>query len=143
MWGLWQGTFCALEGVGVIRTDGLKKSAGGRLVLRVYTALVLLMGNVLFRAGSIAEAWRIVRAMAASWHFTALGTLSLQTLCTPLAAAMLVLGLALSLFPGLWSRRRDKRWAEPAGYVLSLALLALCVMRMAQSGFAPFIYLQF
>ncbi len=143
VWGLWHGTFCALEGVGVIRTDGLKRTAGGRLALRAYTAAVLFVGNALFRAGGIAAAGRVLAAMFTGWRFTALGTLSLQTLCTPLAAAMLVLGLVLSLFPGVLSRWRDKRWAEPAGCVLSLALLALCVMRMAQSGFAPFIYLQF
>ena len=60
-----------------------------------------------------------------------------------LAVSVLALGAALSLFPGIWSRWSGKRWAEPAGYVLCLALLVLCVMAMAQSGFAPFIYQQF
>ena len=143
LWGLWMGLFCALEGVGLIRTEGLKKSAGGRLVLRLYTALVILTGDVLFRAGSLPAAGRMLGAMFTGWRFSAEATLTIQTSCTPLAVSMLALGAALSLFPGVWSRWSGKKWAEPAGYVLSLALLMLCVMAMAQSGFAPFIYQQF
>lgn len=142
LWGAWNGLFCALEGVGLIRTKKLEQSRGGRALVRVYTALVLLVGNVLFRAGSFAQAGTMIRAMFTGWRFTAAGTLALQKLCTPLAAALLALGLALSLIPKRWTVRREK-WAEPLGYAAALALLVLCVMRMAQSGFAPFIYLQF
>ena len=123
----------------------MEKTPGGRVVLRVYTALVILIGNVLFRAGSFSLAWEMIRAMFTGWHFTAQATLTLQTLCTPLALALLALGLILCLAvpAGAKERLSGSRWAQPASYVLCLGLFALCVMRMAQSGFAPFIYLQF
>ena len=143
LWGLWHGLFCALEGVGILRTDGLKKTRAGRLALRVYPALVITVGNVLFRAGSLSAAGSMLAAMFTGWRFTAMGTLALQRLFTPLALAMLALGLALTLFPGAWDGLRRKKWAEPLSYLAALGLLALCVMNMAQSGFAPFIYLQF
>ena len=143
LWGLWHGLFCALEGVGIIRTRGLEKSVGGRLVLRVYTAAVLLVGNALFRADSLGQAGRMLAAMVTGWRFSAAGTLALQTLATPLALCCLALGLALCVFPAWWARLGQRKWAEPASYVASLGLLVLCVMDMAQSGFAPFIYLQF
>ena len=145
LWGVWHGLFCALEGVGIIPAKRMEKTLGGRVVLRVYTALVILIGNVLFRAGSFSLAWEMIRAMFTGWHFTAQATLTLQTLCTPLALALLALGLILCLAvpSGAKERLSGSRWAQPASYVLCLGLFALCVMRMAQSGFAPFIYLQF
>ena len=61
-----------------------------------------------------------------------------------MAVCALVLGGVLSLLPGsVQQRLAGTRWAQPAGYALSLALLALCVASMAQSGFVPFIYQQF
>ena len=144
LWGLWQGLFCALEGVGIIRTDGLKKTAGGRLVLRLYTAAVILVGDVLFRAGSLSRAGTMLAAMFTGWRFSPACTLQLQLACTPMAVCALVLGGVLSLLPGsVQERLAETRWAQPADYALSLALLALCVASMAQSGFVPFIYQQF
>ena len=145
LWGLWQGLFCALEGVGLIRTKGLESSAGGRLALRLYTALVLLVSNVLFRAGDLALAGRMIAAMFTGWRFTAEGTLTLQKACTPLAVCALLFGLAVCLLYTDERRQRLERtkWAQPLSYVLCLALLALCAASMAQSGFTPFIYQQF
>ena len=78
LWGVWNGLFCVLEGVGLIRTAGCKKTAGRRLLLRVYTLGVALLGTVLFRAGSLAGAGKVLLAMAAGWSFTPEGTLILQ-----------------------------------------------------------------
>ena len=144
LWGLWQGLFCALEGVGLIPAEKLKKSLSGRLALRVYTAFVILVSNVLFRAGSLAAAGRMLAAMFTGWRFTAEGTYILQTLCTPLALWTLALGGALCLLPaGVKARLEKTRWAEPVSYALCLGLFILSVASMAQSGFEPFIYQQF
>ncbi len=145
LWGLWHGFFCALEGVGLIRTKNLEKSGFGRLVLRAYTAAVVLFGTVLFRAGSLAQAGRMYAAMFTGWRFSAAGTLVLQRSVTGLAAFCLALGLVLSLvrLPNAETKLADAKWAQPLSYVGCGALLALCLMSMAQSGFQPFIYLQF
>jgi hypothetical protein len=42
-----------------------------------------------------------------------------------------------------WLKKHTGTWGEPVSYVVSLALLVLCVLSMAGSGFQPFIYLQF
>lgn len=146
LWGLWHGLFCALEGVGLIRTKGLEKSFTGRGLLRLYTWMVVLLGTVLFRAGSLAAAGEMFAAMFAGWRFTAMGTLTLQQLMTGQSVFVLALGLAI----GVVALPKDKKvpeglqkCAEPAGYVLALALGVLCVLSMARSGFQPFIYLQF
>ena len=143
LWGLWHGLFCVLEGTGLIRTGVLKKSAGGRLLLRFYTLGVVLVGTVLFRAGSAAEAWRVLSAMVGGWRFTAAGTYLLQRSVTGLSLFCLVVGVLGSgkLVP--WLRERTGRWGEPVSYGLSLLLLVLCVMSIAVNGFQPFIYAQF
>lgn len=146
LWGLWHGLFCALEGVGLIRTKKLEKSVGGRLVLRVYTWLVILLGTVLFRAGSLAQAGQMLSAMFTGWRFTAAGTLLLQRVLNGQNIFCLVLGVLLGVVvlpKRLKAPEKLARWGESASYVLCLGLLALCVMNMAQSGFVPFIYLQF
>ena len=143
LWGLWHGLFCVLEGVGVIRTDGLAKSRGGRAVLRAYTIAVILVGTVLFRAESLAQAGSMLAAMAAGWRFTAAGTLLLQRSLTGLVVFCLAAGIVGCLPVVPWLRAHTGRWGEPASYAVCAALLALCVMSIAANGFQPFIYLQF
>ena len=144
LWGLWHGLFCLLEGVGVIRVDGLKKTFGGRLLLRLYTAGVVLAGAVLFRAGSLARAARMLGAMVTGFSFTAEGTFLLQRSVTGLGLSALVFGAvtALATPPASWKTRLGRRW-EPLSYGLSLVLLVLCVLSLAGGGFQPFIYQQF
>ena len=146
VWGLWHGLFCALEGVGLIRTKPLEKSAAGRLALRVYTMLVVVLGTVLFRAESLAQAGQVLAAMFTGWQFTAAGTLALQRLVNGLTGSCLVFGAVVSVIAVPKSTRAPERLgkaAVPVSYALSLALLALCVMAMAQGGFQPFIYQKF
>ena len=146
LWGIWHGLFCALEGVGLIQTKPLEKSFGGRLVLHVYTWLVALLGTILFRAGSLAQAGQMLSALFAGWQFTAQGTYALQRLLTGQRVFCLALGtfLSVAVLPkSLKVPEGVKPWGEAASYVCSLALLVLCIMSMAQSGFQPFIYLQF
>lgn len=145
LWGLWHGLFCLLEGVGILRTKKLEGSPLGRLVLHLYTWLVILFGSVLFRAGSMAQAGQMLRAMVAGWRFTALGTLELQKMMTGMGAFCLILGVILSVIkaPKAEKRLTGRPWAEPVSYVLCAALGVLCVMSIAQSGFQPFIYQQF
>ena len=143
LWGVWNGLFCVLEGVGVIRTAGLKKTAGGRLLLRVYTLLVVLLGALLFRAESFAQAGSMLAAMVTGFRFTPEATLTLQKCVTGLSAAGLIAGL-IGCGPVVpWLRKHTGRWGEPVSYVVCAGLLVLCVMNMAVNGFQPFIYLQF
>ncbi len=143
LWGLWHGLFCVLEGVGVISTGKLKKTVPGRLLLRIYTLAVVLVGTVLFRAGSLAGAWQMLTAMVAGWRFAPEATLLLQRQATGLWVCALIAGVigAGRLVP--WLREHTGRWGEPVSYVLCAGLLVLCVMSIAVNGFQPFIYAQF
>ena len=143
LWGVWHGLFALLEGVGVIRLDGLKKSFGGRVVVRVYTILVILLGTVLFRSGSMAQVGQMLAAMFTGWSFLPECTLLLQQQMSGLAVFCFLVGIGGSFAVVPWLREHTGKWGEPVSYVVSVVLLVLCVMSMAGSGFQPFIYLQF
>lgn len=142
IWGIWEGLFCILEGVKLLRPDELKGRTG-RVLAHIYTILVVLVGNVLFRAGSLSKAWQMLRSMAVGWRFSPEATLLLQTSCSRLSVFCLIVGLigCLPILPYL--KKRCGKWSEPASYVVCTGLLVLCIMNMAVTGFQPFIYLQF
>ena len=143
LWGVWHGTFALLEGVGILRLDGLKKSLPGRILVHGYTVLVILLGTVLFRSGSMAQVGQMFAAMFAGWRFLPECTLLLQQEMTGLAGFMFLVGLVGSLAVVPWLKKHTGKWGEPASYAVSAVLLVLCVLSMAGSGFQPFIYLQF
>jgi alginate O-acetyltransferase complex protein AlgI len=143
LWGLWHGLFCLLEAVGAIPTGKLEKSRGGRVLLHGYTILVILLGTVLFRSGSMAQVGQMLGAMFTGWRFTPEATLVLQQLGTGLNIFVFLVGLVGSMAVVPWLKKRTGTWGEPVSYVVSMALLVLCVLSMAGSGFQPFIYLQF
>lgn len=143
LWGLWNGLFCILEGVDVLRTAKLKSSVVGRILLRVYTLLVVLLGAVLFRAGNAGQALSMIGAMFSGFRFTPEVTFLIQKNGTGLFAAALAAGVigSTSLVP--WLREHTRKWGETLSYVLCAVLLVLCVMNISANGFQPFIYAQF
>ena len=60
-----------------------------------------------------------------------------------LSLGVLVLGGVLSLPVKPWLQNHLPKWTEPLTYAGCLVLLALCMMKLAAGGFAPFIYAQF
>ncbi len=143
LWGLWNGLFCVLEGVDILRTAKLKASVGGRIVLRVYTLFVVLLGAVFFRAGSAAQAGRMIGAMFTGFRFVPEVTFLLQKCVTGLSACGLLAGVIGSTAVVPWLKEHTGKWGEPVSYVLCAVLLVLCVMNIAVNGFQPFIYAQF
>ena len=142
VWGIWEGLFCVLEGVQVIRPDAWK-GKGGRVLARIYTLLVILAGNVLFRAESLGDAWKMICSMVAGWKPLPEATLLLQSSFSGLTVFCLAAGI-IGCFPIIpFMRERSGKWGEPASYIVCTGLLVLCIMNMAVTGFQPFIYLQF
>ena len=96
LWGVWEGLFCVLEGVGILRPDKLK-GAAGRVLAHIYTLAVVIIGSVLFRAGSVSEAVRVLGAMLTGWRFLPEATLLLQTKVSALTVFCLLVGVVGSM----------------------------------------------
>jgi len=131
VWGLWHGLLAAFETFVPLRP----KKAGSTLACRIYTLLAVLLGFVMFRAGSIAVGLSMLGAM-----FTGAGALP-QGILTGKFLFVAAVSIAMCLPLGKFFKKYKA--VDLAGYPLSLLLFALCLMALASGGFTPFIYGQF
>lgn len=152
VWGLLNGALLMLEGFGIIPVKRMEKNAALRFVSRLYTMLMVVLCFTVFRAESMGQAWEFYRSMfgcseagvqaqmvSGSIFLMQMTPAFLITICIALVAAMPVK-------PWLVKKLADhpaKPAAEVLSYVLSVGLLALCMMQLAAGAYSPFIYLNF
>ena len=147
LWGAWHGLFAVFESaLGVGRRGGKPVSRPLRGLGHVYTLVVAALGFVLFRAGSIGEAWQVLRACFTGFSLTGEAALLLE-LVTPAQWLALAVGAAASLpiVPAAAERlgTRGRAAAESVCFLLAAALFCLCLPAVAAGGFESFIYAQF
>lgn len=136
LWGIWHGTWLAIE-----RAFGARPMWPARLAWPM-TLVLVMIGWVMFRAASVAEAFAIYRGMAGLNGFAIGAELGWQI--QPMALTALVLGAGLSLFGHHLRDLPLRRATAPAlrvGGCLALFVLA-ALIRTAQTH-SPFLYFQF
>ena len=138
LWGVWHGLLSAMESLGWLNPKKWPKALG-----HIYTLLAVCLGFVVFRAESAAQGLAVIGAMFAGFSFTASGTVVLYGLLTWENLWILLGSAALCLPWRVWIGKREWKWMEPAAYLLCTVLFALCLVKLAAGGFAPFIYAQF
>ncbi|MBN1533582.1 MAG: MBOAT family protein [Spirochaetes bacterium] len=150
LWGLWNGLFVALEQAGAIPVERLPF----RPLRWLYTALVVLAGYVLFRAGSLEHAGAVLAAMAghaggdgAEYHI-----IYYVQMDTILAFLFGVMGAA-PLLPWIDGRLRGLLGADGGGETVPFVvyrtvkalilagLLALSIIRAAAVNGVPFLFM--
>ena len=144
IWGLWHGLFSLLESLNVI--PGKKLESGKlRILGHIYTLLVVCIGFVMFRASTVTQGLQIIGAMFAGFNFTNAGTVALLKLLNLESLMMLVIGIALSMpiSRKLMALKKADSLIQILSYVGALAILVLCIIKMAAGDFAPSIYAQF
>lgn len=142
VWGIWHGLFSLLESTNVIPA---KKLSGSKVLGRIYTLLVVVVGFAMFRADSLAQGFSVIGTMFTGFRFADAGTVALHSLLTWESAAMLVLGIVLSMPVKQALQRSEKlrgSW-EPLSCIGALLLLVLCMIKLAAGDFAPSIYAGF
>jgi D-alanyl-lipoteichoic acid acyltransferase DltB (MBOAT superfamily) len=143
LWGLWHGLFLVLERAGLKRTlERLPAIAGW-----AYAFLTVMLGWVLFRAPSLHGAVEVWRGLIGLNGAPATLGADLARVWTPGLAALMALGLALSVFGLGPLQRRPLSGAGRLGGLLDGAavcgLLALCILAVAGGGYSPFLYYRF
>lgn len=140
LWGLWHGLWSAVE-----TAAGLPKRLEKRWYGHVYTLLVVILGFVLFRAGSLAQAAAIAGNMFAGFSLTAASSTVLAHVAGRRFVCFLLLGcvFCLPVGPALHDRLARYRAYRPACLLLTLLLLLLCMLTLASGAFQPSIYAQF
>ena len=139
IWGLWHGFWCVLE-----RLTPLKKLQN-RVIGHIYTMLIVIIGFVVFRADSFAQAADVIGAVFTGFRLTREGAILLRSV---LSVKLLLAGfLAVFLSTGLQRRFVDRIRGKAAWEILcnagALVCLCLCSLRLAAASFNPFIYFRF
>ena len=143
LWGLWHGLLVSAERLWAGPMGALEKKPGGRALLHLYTLLAVIVGFVMFRAGSVGQGFALLGRMSSFAGGSLAAAVALRRVLTPVRIGLLALGGLFSapVIPAL--RRRIPLSGELIPDLAALAGLGLCVLAMAGGGFAPFIYQQF
>lgn len=148
LWGLFHGFFLLLEEA----IPQIRKIP--KVLLHIYTLLVVTVGFVVFRADSISEAFLFITKMFSGFDFSAgMTSFALQTL-TPyfivmLIAAILCCGPISKLTKRIGQLETKEtltnmeQCIQVLTFVLSWVLLAWCMIRLAGGSYNPFIYFRF
>ncbi len=146
IWGAWHGLFLGLERLSFVRVI---LGAAPAVVRHVYTALVVIVGWVFFRADSLP------RTVGYFWSLAGLGggpdkatALAVAVTLSPKVILALAVGLASFIPLPVGLRERFER-SEPAPVPGALAWPALAVifslsaLMLAAGTYNPFIYFRF
>ena len=142
LWGLLHGAVTSLES---ILPSRIKVP---RLLKHLYVISVFATSFVLFRAGNMAQAVSMYRAM---FMPVPLDAARMAALSAVHRTSYLAAGVAALLFAfptarfalNLPKRGFGKTLVRDASYLLSLLLLLLCLLRLSGDAYNPFIYFRF
>ena len=143
LWGLFHGLFSSLEDLKIIPTH--KK--WWKYIGHIYTLLVVTVAFVIFRSDTITQAFTMIQAMFIK--FGSLNYADVMVLVKNLTAySIFIIILAIIFaFPiknVVASKMENKKEVlEVGSYLMSIVLLALCIISLASSTFNPFIYFRF
>jgi len=139
LWGLWHGLWSVAE-----RTTPLGKLQG-HITGHILTLIIVVLGFVFFRANSVTQAVRFVKAMFGGCPSSQAAYLLQQTLLQKKVIAAGVIGLFLSsgVQVLVWNQLKSNAIVQVSTYFAAIALLLMCMLRLAAGSFNPFIYFQF
>ena len=144
LWGLWHGVLVSGEGLLKAPIEKLRQKRGGRVVMHVYTLLVVILGFAMFRASSVQQGFLLIARMFSFAGAGATGLLAAEEILTGARIAALVGGTVLSLpvVPALTRRCTGRGW-EIVWNILALLGLLAAILALSGGSFTPFIYQQF
>lgn len=145
VWGMFHGIFMVLERAGVIKPERLKP----KFLSNIYAMLVVVSGFVIFRAESLDQAMRIFKAMFTEFRFGFQDAALAGQLFSP--ATLIVIAVAFLASTPVIHAVKEKfsrsvalsAACNAAGYILSFALLVLCLLALSLNTYNPFIYFRF
>lgn len=141
IWGLYHGLFLVVERMGLGKL--LEKNCF-RGLNHIYTALVVVVGWVFFRADTLADAKVILHQMF-TWE-NGIYPVSLfvnRKVIFLAVLGVLLSGIVQSICPKLREHLYEKEVTKTVDIVIMAVLLFLCTMYLVSSTYNPFIYFRF
>ena len=141
IWGLYHGLFLVVERMGLGKL--LEKNCF-RGLNHIYTALVVVVGWVFFRADTLADAKVILHQMFTWENGIYPASLFVNRKVIFLAVlGVLFSGIVQSICPKLREHLYEKEVTKTVDIVIMAVLLFLCTMYLVSSTYNPFIYFRF
>lgn len=150
LWGIWHGIFNIAEKYFREKHKAKGQKADSRIAViwkHMYTLLVVMIGWILFRADSLSHAWQYILSLIGLQHagmpaFDVWWYLDRWTLLILGFALVFATPAATKISMAVKNRLHENGWIITK-YVTLLALLFLCVLRVASNTYSAFIYFQF
>ena len=143
IWGLINGGFMMLESYKLLNTEKWFKP-----LRHIYAMLVTVLAFVFFRADTLGEACRFIGHMFNPTGITSEKNAMFLSQITPVYIIMFVAAVVFSM--PVWQTLRSKvkskellLYGETGSYVISLVLLAMCIITLSSASYNPFIYFRF
>ena len=141
-WGLWHGFFMILERAFKPRFEKIKIPS---VVKYLYTFVVVLLGWVFFRAGSLSRALQMIKAMIV---FRNGNVLPIRMFAGPGTLAVLIVAIILSgpvqtLFPKLKDALFDREYTGPLQICVLILIFVLGIIFTVSGTYNAFIYFRF
>ena len=138
LWGLIHGAFLILED-----TILPVKKCRVRWLRQFYTVLVAVLAFVIFRAEDMGQAGLMFGMMFTGLGMTPENVSNCMSILDPLYLATLAAALIGAMPVKRWLEEKEAAWMQAGSYAVSVALLLLCICRLAADAYNPFIYFRF
>lgn len=138
-WGIFHGFFLMLEEF--LRFTEKKGNVIKRVLLHIYTLLVVCTGFVFFRADTFTQGLQWTRAMFTGFYFDAAAESLVLQQMTPLY--LFTFAAAIAAAVPIREKLEKYRGCEALSYAASIGALLLCILNLAAGTYNPFIYFRF
>lgn len=143
LWGLYHGLFMILERLGFGKV--LSRS---KVLSRVYTMLVVMIGWVFFRADNLPQAAGICKRMLLFWRYRSttavIGALVDRQAVIAMILGVLGCGLFQSCFAGKRGAVISGKWkGSIPEFIWCAVVLMVSILLLASNTYNPFIYFRF
>lgn len=146
LWGLFHGLFSVLEQYNIIPIQKMKGNVVGKIIMHLYTMLVVTVGFVLFRSSNLSQAAMMIAKMFTLTPATVESTFLLTQSLSNYNIFILLLCVvgSLGIVPKLQQRGiLQKNVVEYGSYAFAMVFLVFSIIDLSASAFNPFIYFQF
>lgn len=140
VWGMIHGLFMLLE-------DALPIKRLPKALLHIYTVLIVCITFVIFRADDMTGACAVIGSMFTGINFSTAAMIPALEVLTPKFIVIFVLAVLFCtpVCKNIVDKMSDtvRIKARSVSYIISAALLLLCLLNLAGGSYSPFIYFGF
>ena len=143
IWGLLNGGALLFE-----MKTGLFKNGKQKTVGHIYTVIFTALAFVVFRAETFSQSLSFYKAMFTGFDIDHAALANAVKLITPVFITVFIMAVIFSApvrdkIKGILSSRIGETAVDAGGYVISIAMLLICILSLSSATYNPFIYFRF